>query len=108
MTDFLKTDADNDVYDLTIIGGGPTGLYGAFYAGLREMKTKIVDSLGQLGGQLSALYPEKYIYDVGGFHESWQKIWFKCSRIRHCSTDLPSASKKRSCDSNVAAMASSP
>jgi thioredoxin reductase (NADPH) len=67
MTDFLKTNADNDVYDLTIIGGGPTGLYGAFYAGLREMKTKIVDSLGQLGGQLSALYPEKYIYDVGGF-----------------------------------------
>lgn len=56
-----------DVYDFTIIGGGPTGLYGAFYAGLRQMKTKIIDSLGQLGGQLSALYPEKYIYDVGGF-----------------------------------------
>jgi thioredoxin reductase len=57
----------NDIYDLTIIGGGPTGLYGAFYAGLRQMKTKIIDSLPQLGGQLSALYPEKYIYDVGGF-----------------------------------------
>jgi ferredoxin/flavodoxin---NADP+ reductase len=57
----------NDVFDLTIIGGGPTGLYGAFYAGLRQMKTKIIDSLPQLGGQLSALYPEKYIYDVGGF-----------------------------------------
>ena len=58
---------DSDVYDTTIIGAGPTGLYAAFYAGMREMKTKIVDSLGQLGGQLSALYPEKYIYDVGGF-----------------------------------------
>ncbi len=56
-----------DIYDFTIIGGGPTGLYGAFYAGLRNMRTKIIDSLGQLGGQLSALYPEKYIYDVGGF-----------------------------------------
>src|SRR5688500_6938309 len=67
MTDILDKSADNDVFDLTIIGGGPTGLYGAFYAGLRQMKTKIVDSLGQLGGQLSALYPEKYIYDVGEF-----------------------------------------
>ena len=76
MTDTLETSAGtadgadgagSDVYDLTIIGGGPTGLYGAFYAGLRQMKTKIIDSLGQLGGQLSALYPEKYIYDVGGF-----------------------------------------
>jgi thioredoxin reductase (NADPH) len=57
----------NDIFDLTIIGGGPTGLYGAFYAGMRQMKTKIIDSLPQLGGQLSALYPEKYIYDVGGF-----------------------------------------
>ncbi len=56
-----------ELYDLTIIGGGPTGLYGAFYAGLRQMKTKILDSMPQLGGQLSALYPEKYIYDVGGF-----------------------------------------
>ena len=55
------------VYDLTIIGGGPTGLYAAFYAGLRQMKTKVIDSLPQLGGQLSALYPEKYIYDVAGF-----------------------------------------
>ena len=58
---------EHDIYDFTIIGGGPTGMYGAFYAGLRQMKTKIIDSLPQLGGQLSALYPEKYIYDVGGF-----------------------------------------
>ncbi len=53
--------------DLTIIGGGPTGLYGAFYAGLRGMTVRIVDSLPQLGGQVMALYPEKYIYDVAGF-----------------------------------------
>ena len=58
---------DNNIYDITIIGAGPTGLYGAFYAGQRTMKTKIIDSLGQIGGQLSALYPEKYIYDTPGF-----------------------------------------
>lgn len=53
--------------DLTIIGGGPTGLFGAFYAGLRGISCRIIDSLPELGGQLTALYPEKYIYDVGGF-----------------------------------------
>ncbi len=57
------------LYDITIIGGGPVGLFGAFYAGLRGMKTKIIDSLPQLGGQLTALYPEKYIYDMPGFPE---------------------------------------
>lgn len=53
--------------DITIIGGGPTGLFAAFYAGLRGVSARIVDSLPELGGQLMALYPEKYIYDVGGF-----------------------------------------
>lgn len=57
----------NDIKDLTIIGGGPTGLFAAFYAGVRGMSTRIVDSLPELGGQLMALYPEKYIFDVGGF-----------------------------------------
>ena len=56
-----------DVRDLTIIGGGPTGLFGAFYSGMRGASCRIIDSLPQLGGQLSALYPEKYIYDVAGF-----------------------------------------
>src|SRR5205809_4329276 len=62
--------ADNDhleVSDLAIIGGGPTGLFAAFYAGLRQMSVKIIDSLDVLGGQLITLYPEKYIYDVAGF-----------------------------------------
>jgi thioredoxin reductase (NADPH) len=57
----------SDVVDLLIVGGGPVGLYGAFYAGLRQMSVKIVDSLEELGGQLIALYPEKYIFDVAGF-----------------------------------------
>ena len=56
-----------DIVDLTIIGGGPTGLFGAFYAGMRGMTCRIVDSLPELGGQLTALYPEKFIFDVGGF-----------------------------------------
>ena len=57
----------SDIKDFTIIGGGPTGLFAAFYAGLRGMSTRIVDSLPELGGQLTALYPEKDIFDVGGF-----------------------------------------
>jgi len=56
-----------ELYDITIIGGGPAGMYAAFYAGLRDAKTKIIDSLPQLGGQLAALYPEKYVYDIPGF-----------------------------------------
>ncbi|WP_059105848.1 NAD(P)/FAD-dependent oxidoreductase [Shouchella shacheensis] len=54
-------------FDLTIIGGGPAGLFAAFYAGMRQMKVKVIESMPQLGGQLSALYPDKYIYDVAGF-----------------------------------------
>ena len=56
-----------DIFDITIIGGGPAGLFAAFYAGMRQAKTKIIESLPSLGGQLSLLYPEKIIYDVAGF-----------------------------------------
>jgi ferredoxin/flavodoxin---NADP+ reductase len=58
---------DQQVFDITIIGGGPTGLFTAFYGGMRQASVKIIESLPQLGGQLSALYPEKFIYDVAGF-----------------------------------------
>ncbi len=58
---------EDNLYDLTIIGGGPTGLFTAFYGGMRDMNVKIIDSLPELGGQLATLYPEKYIYDVAGF-----------------------------------------
>src|ERR1700733_2911393 len=57
----------NGVVDVAIIGAGPTGLFAAFYAGLRQMSIKLIDSLDILGGQLNTLYPEKYIYDVAGF-----------------------------------------
>jgi thioredoxin reductase (NADPH) len=57
----------HEITDLTIIGGGPTGLFAQFYAGMRRATARIVDALPELGGQLTALYPEKYIFDVGGF-----------------------------------------
>ncbi len=56
-----------DVRDITVVGGGPAGLYAAFYGGMRRRSVRIIDSLPELGGQLTALYPEKHIYDVGGF-----------------------------------------
>jgi thioredoxin reductase len=57
----------SDIKDITIIGGGPTGLYGLFYAGMRGVTARIIDVLPELGGQLTALYPEKDIFDVAGF-----------------------------------------
>jgi ferredoxin/flavodoxin---NADP+ reductase len=56
----------DDLYDITIIGAGPTGLFSAFYAGMRGLRTKVIESLPQVGGQLAVLYPEKLIYDVPG------------------------------------------
>lgn len=53
--------------DLLIIGAGPAGLYAAYYAGFRGLRTAIMDSLPEPGGQVSALYPEKQIFDVAGF-----------------------------------------
>jgi ferredoxin/flavodoxin---NADP+ reductase len=54
-----------EIFDVTIIGGGPAGLYSAFYSGLREMKTKLIEFQPQLGGKIH-VYPEKMIWDVGG------------------------------------------
>ncbi len=61
------TTTSSDIYDVTFIGAGPVALYGMYYAGLRRTKSKVVDMLGEVGGGLMALYPEKYIYDVAGF-----------------------------------------
>jgi len=55
------------ITDITIIGGGPTGLAAAYYGGHRDASVRIVESLEQLGGQVSAVYPEKHIFDVAGF-----------------------------------------
>ena len=61
------TPQEHHMTDLLIIGGGPTGMFAAFYGGMRQASVKLIESMPQLGGQLAALYPEKYIYDVAGF-----------------------------------------
>ena len=53
--------------DLVIVGAGPVGLFGAYYAGVRTMSTVVLDSLEEAGGQITAMYPEKSIFDVAGF-----------------------------------------
>jgi thioredoxin reductase (NADPH) len=64
----MHADSQSDTMtDIAIIGAGPTGLFAAFYAGLRGLSVQIIDSLEEVGGQLSAMYPEKYIYDVIGY-----------------------------------------
>src|SRR5881628_47523 len=55
-----------DLTDILIFGGGPTGLFAAYYSGFRGLTVRILDSLEALGGQVAAMYPEKFIYDVAG------------------------------------------
>ncbi|MBY3618056.1 NAD(P)/FAD-dependent oxidoreductase [Acinetobacter sp. CUI P1] len=54
-----------ELYDVTIIGGGPAGMYTAFYSGMRDLKTKLIEAKEELGGRM-LVYPEKMIWDVGG------------------------------------------
>lgn len=66
----MNTQTDTpQLVDINIIGGGPTGIFAAFQCGMNDLTARIIDSMPQLGGQLTALYPEKYIYDVAGFPE---------------------------------------
>src|SRR5256886_14445503 len=53
--------------DLAIVGAGPTGLFAAYYAGFRGLTTIVIDALPEPGGQVTAMYPEKLIYDIAGF-----------------------------------------
>src|SRR3989337_2605400 len=59
--------AIEDIKDITIIGAGPSGLFTAFQAGMYEASVRIIDSMPEPGGQLTALYPENYIFDGPGF-----------------------------------------
>src|SRR4051794_24164479 len=58
---------DNEIRDITVIGAGPVGLITSFWAGMREATSRVIDSLPEIGGQLTTLYPEKWIYDVPGY-----------------------------------------
>src|SRR5699024_12695793 len=62
-----QSSVKDKVYDVTIIGAGPTGLFTGFYGGMRQTSVKLIESLPHTDGQLTALYPEKYKYDVPGF-----------------------------------------
>ncbi len=57
---------DVDV-DVLVVGAGPSGLYGAYYAGFRGLTIAIIDALPEAGGQVTALYPEKMIFDIAGY-----------------------------------------
>ncbi len=59
--------APEPIIDVTVLGGGPTGLAAAYYAGHRDASVRIVESLEQIGGQVAAVYPEKHIFDVAGY-----------------------------------------
>jgi ferredoxin/flavodoxin---NADP+ reductase len=53
--------------DVLVVGAGPTGLFGAYYAGFRGLSVAVMDSLPEPGGQINAMYPEKQILDIAGF-----------------------------------------
>ncbi|MFC4501570.1 MULTISPECIES: NAD(P)/FAD-dependent oxidoreductase [Streptomyces] len=56
--------AETVTTDILIVGAGPIGLFGAYCAGFRGLRTVLVDALPQCGGQITALYPEKEIRDI--------------------------------------------
>ncbi|SFL94915.1 thioredoxin reductase (NADPH) [Gracilibacillus orientalis] len=58
---------DYELFDITIIGGGTTGLFATYYASMRNMKVKLLESQSQFGGKVMQFFPEKLIYDVGGY-----------------------------------------
>jgi ferredoxin/flavodoxin---NADP+ reductase len=62
----LTVQQDTEIRDITVIGAGPVGLITSFWAGMREASSRIIDSLPDIGGQLTTLYPEKWIFDVPG------------------------------------------
>jgi ferredoxin/flavodoxin---NADP+ reductase len=57
----------DEIFDITIIGAGPVGLYALYYAGLRDARAKIIEALDEIGGALKIIYPEKFIFDVAGY-----------------------------------------
>ena len=73
MDNGIKTDINleimkmDKVYDLSIVGAGPVGLFASFYAGMRGLDTVLLETRNEVGGALAAIYPEKYIYDMVGF-----------------------------------------
>ena len=59
----------NEIRDVAIIGAGPAGLFAAFECGMVGLNCYVIDSLEEIGGQCTALYPEKPIYDIPAYPE---------------------------------------
>jgi thioredoxin reductase len=72
----------DEVRDVTVIGAGPVGMCTAFWAGMREASSRIIDSLPELGGQLTTLYPEKWIFDVPGHPKVLAKDLVEMLRVQ--------------------------
>jgi thioredoxin reductase len=77
----LARDFD-ELRDITVIGAGPVGMCTAFWAGMREANARIIDSLPELGGQLTTLYPEKWIFDVPGHPKVLAKDLVEMLRVQ--------------------------
>lgn len=57
------------VKDMIIIGGGPIGMFAAYYAGMRDLDVAMIETLPVLGGQIAIMYPDKIIVNLGGIPE---------------------------------------
>jgi thioredoxin reductase (NADPH) len=77
----LASDFD-EVRDVTVLGAGPVGMCTAFWAGMREASSRLIDSLPELGGQLTTLYPEKWIFDVPGHPKVLAKDLVEMLRVQ--------------------------
>jgi thioredoxin reductase len=78
-----------ECYDVLIVGGGPVGLFGAYYAGLRDMRARLIDRRHELGGQLTAIYPEKWVYDIPGIPAIRGKLLFENLMSQISPYDIP-------------------
>ncbi len=77
--------------DVLIIGAGPTGLYAAFLAGLRKLNAAVIESSSEPGGQLTAVYKDKFIYDIPGFPKVTAQDYIKeqVKQFSRFSNDIP-------------------
>ena len=88
------------VYEITVIGGGPVGMFAAFYAGLRQADVLLLESLDELGGQTGNLYPAKILYDIGGFpHVSGKDLVAQLkTQLMHFKPDVKTATEVQTID----------
>ncbi len=80
-----------ECYDTVIIGGGPVGLFASYYAGLRDMSVRLFDRRHELGGQITAIYPEKWVYDIPGIPAIRGKELFKNLKEQVDPYNIPSS-----------------